>query len=315
MPNDVDRLITDLARTQHGLVSRAQLRRLGIRSDAVRGRVGSHRLELVTDRVLRIAGAPVTEQSRLMSAVLDAGRDAVVSHESAAAVWRLPGFRTDLITVTCQRGRARHDVEHLATLHEPRRYSTAHVRHVNEVPVTTPSRTLFDLAGTKRVGANRLGRLVDSAWSRLLVSHASLTRVLEEVGGRGKAGTTLMREVLRPRGTDYRPPGSSLEARFEEIAAGCGFIGLERQVDVGADDGWIGRIDFLHRPMGIVFEIGDALFHGSLTDRAHDEVRWGRLRQAGLTVVSVDGFEIFHRRRDLEDRLRRLRPAHLPEVA
>ena len=43
------------------------------------------------------------------------------------------------------------------------------------------------------------------------------------------------------------PPESELEARLVELARCHGLAEPERQVDLGDDDGWIGRVDFLFR--------------------------------------------------------------------
>lgn len=171
------------------------------------------------------------------------------------------------------------------------------------IPITTPSRTLFDLAGCPGVNPKQISRTLDTAWSRGLVSHASLARMLDDLAARGRPGITLMRALLDERPADHRPPGSSTEARFQEVACSVGLRAFERQVDLGGDDGWIGRVDFVDRSRRIVVEVIDALFHGSLTDQRHDLTRWRRLEDAGWTVEVVDGFDIFHRTDELRDRL------------
>lgn len=304
MTSDTDSRIDDFAARQHGAVARHQLIGVGVRSDAIRRRVASGRLTEVSPRVVRLTGSPDTEAGRLMAAVLDAGPRAVLSHHTAAAVWRLPGFAVEPIHVIARRGRV--SETDLAVAHEPRRMSDVHVVALDGLPVTTPSRVLFDLAAAPDVSAGRLERLLDTAWARRLVSHASLHRMLADVGGRGRAGTSIMRELLADRPADFVPPESATEARFQEVARTAGLRNLERQIDVGGDDGWIGRVDFLDRWRRLVIEVGDALFHGSLSDRRHDAARWANLEGAGFTVVTVDAFEIFHRRDELVDRLRKL---------
>jgi very-short-patch-repair endonuclease len=187
-----------------------------------------------------------------------------------------------------------------------------HWVRLDGVPVTTPTRTLFDLAAAPDVSDLRMARLIDTAWARRLVSHASLTSMLAELAGKGRPGIVLMRELLEARPADHVPPESNTEARFEEIARLAGLRHLERQVDVGGDDGWIGRVDFIDRRRRLVVEVGDALFHGSLTDRRHDEVRWSRLEAAGYAVETVDAFEVFHRADTLVARLRAVANARNP---
>src|SRR5688572_22265954 len=71
-----------LARQQHGVVSRAQGRQAGADYEAVRVGIRRGEWQTVSPRVLRLIGAPWTDHSALMAAVLDAGETAVASHRS-----------------------------------------------------------------------------------------------------------------------------------------------------------------------------------------------------------------------------------------
>lgn len=94
--------------------------------------------------------------------------------------------------------------------------------------------------------------------------------------------------------------------RFQEIARGIGLRDFERQVNLGDNDRWIGRVDFVDRSRGIVIEVDSALYHGSLTDQRTDEARHHALGKAGLVVHSIDGNDLFHRRPQVEQILRKL---------
>lgn len=237
-----------------------------------------------------------------MAAVLDSGPNAAISHESAAARWALPGFTIAPLHVIAARTRASVD-DALATTHRPRSLAPAHLTEIDGIAITTPTRTIFDLASSPGTSPTRLERALDTALARRLVSVASLHRVLDQLAGRGRSGITLMRALVDERPLRQPTVESNLEARFAQIAGAASFRHLERQIDVGDEDGWIGRVDFVDRRRRIVFEIGDALFHGSLTDRRRDEARWDRLRGVGWRVEAVEGFEIFHRRAQLTARL------------
>ncbi|GJM37269.1 MAG: hypothetical protein DHS20C19_06360 [Acidimicrobiales bacterium] len=256
--------------------------------------------------VIRVAGAPVTRSSIVMAAVLDANVGAAGSHETSGAVWRLPGCALEPVEVVGRRGHARRTASDAVIVHEPKLLLPHHVVEVDNVPVTTPTRTLFDLAGARTVHPKRLERMLDTAWSRNLVSHASLTRMLDELAQRGRPGIRLMRELLADRPADHRPPESSTEARFQELARRSGLYSFVRQCDMGDDAAWIGRVDFIDLNRRLVVEVVDALFHGSLTDQRHDQERWQRLTQSGLRVEAVDGFDLFHRPESVMARLRRL---------
>ena len=91
-----------LASAQHGAVSTAQLRQLGMTWNEI-DRLRHDGWRAITDRVLLIEGGPATRGRRLVSATLDAGPPAVISHVTAAAWWGLPGFALTPISVTTVR--------------------------------------------------------------------------------------------------------------------------------------------------------------------------------------------------------------------
>ncbi len=126
---------------------------------------------------------------------------------------------------------------------------------------------------------------MDTALSRKLVNRQALWRVLDDLAEHGRAGTVLFRSLLEERGDEYVPPESELEARFIELVRRHGLAEPERQVDLGDDDGWIGRVDFLFRRAHVIVEVDGAAFHDGLTDRNHDAARDERLTRAGWFVL------------------------------
>ncbi len=301
--------VRELASRQHGLVSRRQLRERGWPPPTISRRIDDGVFLVLSKRVLRIAGSPETDHSSAMAAVLDSAPGAAVSHRSAAAMWSLPGFRLHPVEVLGDRRRVNHGDHPLAVVHQPRRLLAHHVVELDRIPVTTPSRMLFDLAGSPEIHPLRLERLLDTCWSRHLVSHASLTSMLSDLARKGRSGITLMRVLLDARPPDHRPPDSSSEARFQELARSIGLTGFERQTDVGDEHCWIGRVDFFDQRRRLLVEVDSAMYHGSLTDQAADEIRHSRLRLAGLRVMSVSDFDLFHRSDDVLARLCALRRA------
>lgn len=249
---------------------------------------------MVSPRVVRVAGAALTTNSALMAALLDADANAVVSHESAAALWDFTGFRCLPAVVTGVRPTGRSEAALARTLHRPRRLLAHHVVELDGLRVTTPTRVLFDLASLPDVRPRRIARLLDSAWSRGLTNHAALTRMLGEVGGRGRSGTVLMRGLIHERPIDHRPPESNLESRFNELARRAGIRSFERQIDIGGEEGWIGRVDFLDIKRRIIVEVDSERFHTALTDRQRDALRHASLRDAGYIVESVTDHDLFH---------------------
>lgn len=276
-----DAAIRAIARGQHSLVARRQLRAAGVAAPSVRRRLRSGMLVAVTSRVLRLAGAAPDEDQRVMAAVLDAGPGAVASHTTAAALWGLPGF--DGATVEVSRGRAGSDrPSSLARVHHPRLLPAAHCAVLRAVPVTTLVRTVFDVAG--QVHEARAERALQAALRRGL-SWSVVERHLAETAEHGRDGIAVLRVLLdRHRGKPVL--GSGLEARFLRLVRAAGLPEPARQVDVGAQ-GWVARVDFLYHDARLVIEIDGNWSHTSPLDIARDKRRTAGLVAAGYAVLPI----------------------------
>jgi very-short-patch-repair endonuclease len=263
------------------VVTRAQAVAAGISSEGIRHRVRKRRWIAATRGVFRLAGAPQTPRQGALVAVFASGPGAVLSCASAAGLHGLPGFSIDPLTISVPRNgrRSFQSVRIEETLALPGH----HVTTVDGIPCTTVARTLFDLCGD--VHAGRAERALDTALSRKLVTHTSLCRMLDDLAEHGRAGTVLFRTLLEERAEEYVAPESELEARFIELTRRFGLPEPERQVDLGDDDGWIGRVDFLFRGARVVVEVDGAAFHDGLLDHRRDAERDERLVAAGWTVL------------------------------
>jgi very-short-patch-repair endonuclease len=202
---------------------------------------------------------------------------------SAAATWGLRGY--DLEPVHVMRERSGPWRSQLAIVHEPTLLLPEHVVRRGAMRVTTPSRTLFDIAAYVEV--DRLARAVDEALVLRLTNTKALHRMLDVLGVRGRPGITNMRVVLDERGTEYRPPESNLERRVMDVLATAGFPAFDRQVDVGDESGWIARVDFLCRSLRFILFVDGDRWHSTISDRAADHHQALRLDRAGFSVWRI----------------------------
>ena len=138
-----DDVIEQIAAGQLGLVTRAQLRARGITAHAIAGRVQSRRLRPLHRGVYRV-GPVVAPHARELAAVLACGPHAVVSHRSAGWLWQLlpdPGeVPVDITQRKGERGRRPNIRRHRVSL------SAKDMTIRDVIPVTTPWRTVLDLA-------------------------------------------------------------------------------------------------------------------------------------------------------------------------
>lgn len=293
----------ELAASQHGVVARWQARATGATPDEIAHWIHTGAWVGVGRVAIRLAGAPSTDRQRAMLAVLDAGPGAVLSHQSAAALWDLPGFRLSDVHVTRARGGSRRRPL-AAALHETRVLHDSHVTTHDGIPVTTPARTLFDLAAV--LHPKRVERALETSWSHHLVDSHRMAAILDDLGKRGRTGTTVMRDVLAERGPDYIPAESGLEGRFHDILRRDGQTPMERQVDVGGEK-WLGRVDFFDRRAGVIVQVDSERYHGSLIDKRADEAQTAALEAAGFIVERVTDFEVWYCADEVARRVRAAR--------
>jgi Transcriptional regulator, AbiEi antitoxin/Protein of unknown function (DUF559) len=173
-----DRALAEVASAQHGVVTRAQLLNAGVSGDAIHRRVKAGRLISVHRGVFAVGHLPPSPHARAMAAVLACGPDAVLSHRSAGALYGLIRYDGP-VDVTAPTNRAHRGI----ALHRSRHIErTLHYG----IPVTTPARTLVDLAGL--LDAAALTRAVNEARLRHLLSDDALITAANNAPGRKTTG-------------------------------------------------------------------------------------------------------------------------------
>lgn len=199
----VDEAIAALATRQHGVVGHRQLRALGVTRYAIEWRLRTGRLHELWRGAYAVGHEAVTPRGRWMAAALLGGSDAALSNRAAGALWGL--WRISAPEVTCSRQLVRPGI----TFH--RAVLPADERTVRDgIPVTTPARTLFDLAQTAHLG--QLERAIDAAELAGLGDSLSLGELLERHPRR--KGARSLRTILDRGGLGLRVTRSELERRF-----------------------------------------------------------------------------------------------------
>jgi very-short-patch-repair endonuclease len=304
----------DLATRQHSTLARRQLDELGFTSVDIARAVREGFLVRCSHSTFRIGGAAVTDDVRCIAAVLGAGPGGALSHASALALWGLPGFDLEHVEVVRPHGSGLTTVAGVR-VHVSRCLPSSHVTALRDIPVVTPARALCDLAG--RIRPERLGRLVDLAWSRQLLNGPVLHRTCAELARRGRRGGPAMRALLADRPVDHVPCESGLEYRLAALLRDDGQPPMRRQVDVGDDGHWIGRVDFVDDDAQVIVEVQSIAHHGTAEQRRRDAVRRRRLEAAGWVVIEAEEFELWFEPRRLVQRIRaaRLRPTRARRAA
>lgn len=286
------RTVLELARDQHGSLSRAQAYACGMTRSGLHSRAHSGELIVVTRRVLRVAGSAPSLKQDLMEAALDAGSDGAVSSEAAATSWGIPGFFPGPIEVTRARGHRR-GTPCLGELHETRIWPPSHRTIVDGIPTTSLCRTIFDLAGAPDLSGIRVEHALEYVLKHTPSALESLRRMLPVMAARGRPGITLMRQLLDERPPGYIPAESGLEMVVIKTLEDAG-IKVRRQVNLGDDEAWLGRIDLDVIGEPVVLEVDSAEHHSSKTDKERDARRDAAMARIGIHVVRINEEEAFH---------------------
>jgi hypothetical protein len=191
----IDATIGHEAAEQHGLITQARLRELGVSRSTIRTRIANGQWVTADSSVLRIAGTPVTWESRLLAVVLSAGGSAAASHGAAARLWGLRGFDDagpELTVVRSSSFRRRGVVVHRGGDHQ----LDQPVRRAG-IPTTPIGRTLLDLGAV--VSRRQVEAAVDEAVTKGLVSWDGLLDTWARYGRRGRDGVGTFRAILTKR--------------------------------------------------------------------------------------------------------------------
>src|SRR3954454_13435268 len=169
----------ELARAQHGVVALFQLIELGYTMSAIKHRIARGRLHPVRSAVYAVGRPELTRGGEWMAAVLTCGAAAVLSHTTAAALWEI---RRELercihVTVPLHSDRRQAGIR----VHRRTALGADDVTRCASIPVTTPVRTLLDLAAV--VATPDLEAAVNEADRRDLVDPEGLRSELDSRTG------------------------------------------------------------------------------------------------------------------------------------
>jgi very-short-patch-repair endonuclease len=278
-----------LAARQHGVVSRGQLRHLGMSDTAISRAAKIGRLHLIFRGVYAVGHPPRSEHSRLMAAVLACGKGAVVSHRSAAALLGLIDKGPVVIDVIAPPSRGRKiDGIYLHRVRPPRLEETG---TMHRIPCTSPSRTLVDLAGV--VGERTLRSAFERAATRRRM--LDIAAIEASIDPRRRGMKVLLGLVEEWRGAaallDKRGRlKSPLEAKVLPLLVQRDLPAPLLNAPVQIADGRI-EVDFLWPDHRFALEADSRDFHGTAVAFERDRRRDRELWRAGYAVLRVTSRE------------------------
>ena len=273
--------VAEVFARQHGLVTAAQARALGITVDGVRHRVRTGRWVRVHHGVFRLAGSPATPVQTVLAAVLAAGEPAWASHFTSLACWGYPGFAAHPVEVCVPLERRPRIAG--ARVHRSGTLGPGDVGEVDGIPVLSAARALVDTSA--RFDDAALGALVDDGLRRRVLTlgalHAITRRLPTIAPGRSPAR---LERILRPRTGDFEPGDSQLERRVYEaiVAAGLPAPVRQHRVVVGTRTYFL---DLAYPDRRLAIEVDGFDFHRGRAVFDRDRLRQNDLVGAGWTVL------------------------------
>ena len=107
-----------------------------------------------------------------------------------------------------------------ALVHRSHDLHTSHIMQIKGLPVTTPARTVIDLAALLR--PRHVASIVDNLVAARKLAIADVRTIAEQVLRRGKPGSTALRQLLEDRGEGPDADASRLERAGFRLLIGAG---------------------------------------------------------------------------------------------
>lgn len=268
-------LTAALALDDGGVVSRRKLLAAGIGTRKIDSWIKRGYLRPFHTGVYAVGSARVPEQGHLMAALSAYGPTAVLSHETAVAIWRLGEIMSPVHvmvttgTMTTRRGIA---------LHRDRRLQDDETTRVRGLRVTTVPRMIFDLARVTRL--DPMLDLTTAALRRGLLHledlHVQIDRQQRRKGVRElrRVVSLLDPETAKTRSWMERFfRGHWTKHRLPEYETNAKVAGME--------------VDCLWRRQKLIVELDSRAYHSDPSQFERDGRRVAALTAQGYTVLRI----------------------------
>ena len=256
-----------MADRQHRVISLDQLSEIGLSEGAVRWRISVGRLHRIYKGVYAVGHQEVSREGRLLAAVLSVGDDAAVSHQSAGGLWSVRRW-SGRIHVTCPRRLKDRDG---LKFHE-RPLPADEVCEIHGIPVTSPHRTLLDLAGV--LAPEALEKAYEQSLILELTDELPLVALFERY--------PQAKGINRLRGLTVEPgiTREELERRFRRLIRG-----LPRPQTNIVIEGF--EVDAVWRDQRLIAELDGRATHLNPIAFERDRERDRILAAAGWRVIRI----------------------------
>lgn len=271
-----ERRVVEAAARQDNVISLEQLRVAGFGWGMLKHRLREGTMQRLYRAVYLVGPAPPTLAARARGAVLACGQAAVVSHSTAAALWgMLPDVGEVHVTVTAHRAASRAGI----TVHRSRSIAATELRGI---PISTPARTVCDLAATEPDDV--LERALNEARALRLVTERELHAAIERQATR--KGTRKLRRLLADA------PGITRSEAERLLRTLLNQAQLPQPQTSVKLHGY--TVDFLWPAERLIVEVDGFQFHGHRRAFEQDRKRDQVLTARGYRVIRVTWRQLKH---------------------
>jgi very-short-patch-repair endonuclease len=268
-----DRAVVWVADQQLGLITPRQLATAGVGRGAITARRARGVLHQMFRGVYLVGHATPLPGALEFAAVLACGRPAFISHRSAAALWGLLQRPPAVVELTVP-GRNCRNRDGLL-VHRTYDLAARDRTTKNGIPITSPARTIVDLAAT--AGATELEYGIAEAFALKLATSPQILGAIDRAPHR--PGVAAIRAILQQPGGAKRTRSGGERAMLELIRA----AGLPEPLTDQPIAGF--TADFVWPDQRLIVEVDGHPFHGHRAAFERDHRRDIVHRDAGYEVL------------------------------
>lgn len=268
------REVAALADGQHGVVTRSQLRDIGLSDPQISRAIAGSRLTPIHRGTYALGHARLRAEGRWIAAVLACGTDAALGYRAAAQHWNLRPSSTAAIEVVVTRDSKPQHRNVIVHRHPQMQLDEVTVH--DGIRTTTVARTLVDLAAV--LPAHALRRAVGQADVLRLFDLREVRTILTRHPRH--PGSAALRHVLEA----WADPGtvrSPQEASFPKLCTRFGFPRPAINAEVLGME-----IDAVFFDERVAVELQSYAFHSGAIQWENDHEKRARLVAAGWTVLA-----------------------------
>lgn len=280
------------AQQQAGLVTPGDAREFGIPESTYSRRCRDEEWPCHGGGVRRLPGAPVTELTTHHAALLSLGPSSAISHGTAAGLHGLVTLEPDgLVHAVIP-----HDMDPQPARgvirHRSRQLDSIDVTMVRGLRITTPERTLLDIAASMTTW--KLEAIVLQMRQRGQLDSEAVREQLDRrptLKGAGRVRAAM--ETLQVDGSD-----SILERRVRTLLVEAGLSPTTTPHPVRCGHRNL-MVDLAFPVQRVAVECDGFAYHSAPAAFERDRQRWSLLRQAGWTVIWVTWRRLHERPNDV----------------